>query len=104
VPPRAGESNHTEIGVEMGIGGLLAFVAWQLALLAGLLRTAWTAPEATARCAAAGLAATLAAVLALGVQTDVYGVPWLAYGLWWLVGAVVAPQPAPAPGAARRPG
>jgi hypothetical protein len=27
--------------------------------------------------------------MALAVQTDVIGVPWLAYALWWLAGAFV---------------
>ncbi len=29
------------------------------------------------------------AVLALGVQTDVIGVHWLAYCLWWLGGSLL---------------
>ena len=79
---RVGESNYTEIGVETGIGGLVLFVAWNLALLAGLLRRrGW---------AAAGLAAVLATVLALGVQTDAVGVPWLAYCVWALGGGLLA--------------
>ncbi len=57
------------------------------------------------------MAAALAAVLALAVQTDVLGVPWLAYCLWWLAGSLVL-QPLrdvshalePRPGAVRRPG
>lgn len=86
----AGESNYTELGVELGVLGLLLFVAWNLALLAGLLRAAWTG-DATRRWAAAGMAAALATVLALGVQTDALGVPWLAYCVWWLSGALAAP-------------
>ncbi len=39
--------------------------------------------------------AALAAVLALAVQTDVIGVPWLAYVVWALAGsALTAPRPA----------
>ena len=34
-------------------------------------------------------AAALAAVLALGLQTDVLGIPWLAYCLWWLAGSLL---------------
>jgi hypothetical protein len=85
---RAGESNYTETGVETGLAGALLFIAWSLALLVALLRSAWAAQDATTRIAAAGAAAAFAAVLALAVQTDAYGVPWLAYVLWWLCGSL----------------
>jgi hypothetical protein len=81
---KAGESNYTELGVETGIVGALLFIAWSAALLAGLVATAWKGDRA-----AAGVAAALAATLALAVQTDAIGVPWLAYALWWLAGALV---------------
>jgi O-Antigen ligase len=80
----AGESNYTELGVETGLAGALAFIAWSLALLAGLVRAAWSGDRA-----AAAIAAALAAVLALAIQSDVIGVPWLAYCLWWLAGSLV---------------
>ncbi len=89
VPLRAGESNYTETGVETGLAGALLLIAWSLALLIALVRSAWAATDATFRVAAAGAAAAFAAVLALGVQTDAYGVPWLAYCLWWLCGSLV---------------
>jgi hypothetical protein len=73
VPPKAGESNYTELGVETGLLGALLFIAWNLALLGWLVR---------ARQAA--LAAMLAAVLVVAIQTDAYGIPWLAYCVWWL--------------------
>jgi hypothetical protein len=76
VPLKAGESTYTEIGVETGLAGALAFVAWSLAVLWGL-----------ARAGAAGEAAAFAAVLALAVQTDVLGTPWLAYVVWILAAA-----------------
>ena len=44
VPLRAGESNYTETGVEAGLAGALLFIAWSLALLVGLVRSAWAAP------------------------------------------------------------
>ena len=89
VPLRAGESNYTEAGVEAGLVGALLLVAWSLALLVALVRSTWAATNATFRVAAAGAAAALAAVLALAVQTDAYGVPWLGYCLWWLCGSLV---------------
>ena len=71
---KAGESTYTELGVELGLLGMLAFVAWSLALVWMLLRREpW-------------LAATFLAVLALAVQTDVIGVHWLAFVLWTLAG------------------
>lgn len=90
---KAGESNYTELGVEVGVAGLALFVAWSLALLVALLRAA-RAGDPARRWAAAGLAASLATILALGVQTDAFGVPWLAYCVWWLGGALAAPAAA----------
>jgi O-Antigen ligase len=85
---KAGESNYTEIGVETGLLGMLVFVAWNLALLAGLVRRAWSEPAGPVRSAAAGVAAALAAILLIAVQTDAYGIPWLGYCLWWLAGSL----------------
>ena len=71
VPILAGESNYSEIGVQTGVVGLALFLAWNLALLAVLARRRLALP-----------AAALALVLALAVQTDAYGVPWLGYVVW----------------------
>jgi hypothetical protein len=98
---RAGESNYTELGVEVGVLGLALFVAWNLMLLAALLRAAWHGDPAR-RWAAAALAASLATVLALGVQTDAFGVPWLAYCIWWLSGSLATPAASPAAESASR--
>jgi len=78
---QAGESNYTEIGVETGLLGMLLFVAWNLALLVTLVRTEHSA-----------LAAALAAILIVAVQTDAYGIPWLAICLWWLAGSGVSDE------------
>jgi hypothetical protein len=73
----AGESTYTELGVDAGLLGALLFIAWSVALVVRVLPcTAW-------------LGAALVAVFALGLQTDVIGVPWLAYVLWALAGSVV---------------
>lgn len=82
-PVKAGESNYTELGVELGVLGSVVWTIWGLVLFAGLARTGrderW----------AAGLAAAFAAVLALAIQTDVIGDPWIAYCVWGLAGALV---------------
>ena len=71
---KAGESTYTELGVELGVLGMLAFVAWNVSLLRVTLRRApW-------------LGASLAAVLVLAIQTDMIGVHWLAFVLWALAG------------------
>ena len=55
------------------LGGLL-FVAWLLTVLVRLFRcTAW-------------LSAAMVAMLVLGLQTDIIGVPWVVYVLWPLAG------------------
>jgi hypothetical protein len=75
---KAGESTYTELGVETGLLGGLVFVAWSAALL-------WRIRQA------ALVVASLAAVLALGLQTDVIGVPWIACVIWALAGSRVLP-------------
>jgi hypothetical protein len=80
VPIKAGESTYTELGVEAGIWGALAFVAWSLALLWRAVRVRpWV-----------GFA--FAAVLFLGLQTDIIGVPWIAVVVWAFAGDTVRPQ------------
>jgi O-Antigen ligase len=79
IPIRAGESNYTELGVETGLLGALLFIAWNLALLAGLVRARRGV-----------LAAMLAAVLVIAIQTDAYGIPWIAYCVWWLAASGLA--------------
>ena len=70
---KAGESTYTELGVETGVLGMLAFVSWSLVLLRGALRRRpW-------------LGAAFLAVLVLGLQTDVIGVPWVAVTVWALL-------------------
>ena len=78
---KAGESTYTELGVDAGLVGMAAFIAWSLALLLALLRrTAW-------------VAAAFATVLLLGLQTDVIGIHWLAVVVWTSVGVAVTPRP-----------
>jgi hypothetical protein len=73
---KAGESNYTELGVELGVLGGLLWTAWGLALLVALVRAG--RDDRWAAAAAAGFAA----ILALAVQTDVIGDPWVAYCVW----------------------
>jgi len=74
---KAGESTYTEIGVETGVVGLAVFIAWLVAVLTRLWRrSAW-------------LSAAWVAMLAIGVQTDVIGVHWIAYVLFALAGAAI---------------
>jgi len=70
---KAGESTYAELGVDAGLVGAAAFVAWCVALLLTLR-------------ARPGLAAAFAAVLFLGLQSDVIGIHWLAFCLWAAVG------------------
>ena len=74
---KAGESTYTELGVEIGVAGLAVFLAWMAAVLLALWRrSAW-------------LSAAWVAMLAIGVQTDVIGVHWIAYVLFALAGAAI---------------
>jgi O-antigen ligase len=93
-PLKAGESTYTELGVEAGALGALAFVAWSLMVLIGLGRSTRRAGDETRRWGAATMTASFALVLALAIQTDVLGVLWLAFGIWWLTGSLQEPQSA----------
>jgi hypothetical protein len=89
-PLKAGESNYTELGVELGVLGAILWTAWGLAVFVGLAR------KRDAR-----MAAAFAAILALAVQTDVIGDPWVAYCVWAFAGALLTrPQERLAPGRA----
>jgi hypothetical protein len=74
---RAGESTYTELGVDAGLAAALLFIAWCLALLVALRRQV-------------GLCAAFAAVLALGLQSDVIGIHWLAIVVFALAGVAVS--------------
>ena len=76
----AGESTYTELAVETGVLGGLLFIAWSLALLVRIRRVAW-------------LAAAFLAMLLVGLQTDVIGIPWIAVVVWGLAGASVLAAP-----------
>jgi hypothetical protein len=78
---KAGESTYTEVGIDAGLAGMVAFGLWNVGLLVGLLRReAW-------------LGAAFAAVLLLALQTDVIGVHWLAVAVWGAAGvALRAPR------------
>ena len=80
--PLAGESTYTELGVDTGVAGALAFVLWNLAILVGLWRReSW-------------LAAAFLAVLVIGLQTDVIGIPWIAVTVWAAAGLTLGrPRP-----------
>ena len=80
----AGESTYTQLGVETGLVGMLAFVAWALAVWRGLwFRSPW-------------LFAAFGSMLAIALQTDVLGVPWLAYVLFALAGSALSEDAAEA--------
>jgi O-Antigen ligase len=83
---KAGESTYTELGVDVGVAGLAAFVGWLVALALALRRRSpW-------------LSAALAAVAVLGLQTDVIGIHWLAVVVFALCGAALcagADEPPP---------
>jgi hypothetical protein len=82
-PLKAGESNYTELGAELGIFGALLWIAWNLGILGALIRRAGEGRWAAAT------AASFAAILALAVQTDVIGDPWVAYVVWAMAGLLV---------------
>jgi hypothetical protein len=78
---KAGESTYTELGVDSGLAGALLLLGWLAALAAGLWRrSAW-------------LAATIVSVAAIGVQTDVVGVHWIAVVVFALAGAALSRAP-----------
>jgi len=90
VEVKAGESSYTELGVDAGVLGLVAFAGWLVALILALRdRSPW-------------LAASVAAVAVLGLQTDVIGIHWLAVVVFALAGAALHDRAALRGGAALR--
>jgi O-Antigen ligase len=85
VDVKAGESTYTELGVDAGLLGLVAFVGWLMALFAALR---WRSPW---------LAASVAAVALLGLQTDVIGIHWLSVVVFTLGGAALRATPGSEP-------
>jgi hypothetical protein len=85
VDVKAGESTYTELGVDAGLLGLVAFAGWLVALFAALRRRSpW-------------LAASVAAVAVLGLQTDVIGIHWLSVVVFALGGAALRAAPGSEP-------
>jgi O-Antigen ligase len=81
VEVKAGESTYTELGVDAGLLGVAAFVGWLAALFWALRRRSpW-------------LAASVAAVAVLGLQTDVIGIHWLSVVAFALSGAALRAAP-----------
>ncbi|HET8742221.1 MAG TPA: hypothetical protein VFM41_06315, partial [Gaiella sp.] len=81
VEVKAGESTYTELGVDAGVLGLAAFAGWLVALFLALRsRSPW-------------LAASVAAVAVLGLQTDVIGIHWLSVVVFALAGAALGLRP-----------
>ena len=77
---KAGESTYVELGIDVGLAGLVAFVLWSVFVLLGLVRKeAW-------------VGAAFAAVLLLGLQTDVIGVHWLAVAVWAAAGMALGAE------------
>lgn len=99
----AGESQYLIVAVQTGAAGLAALAALLVATLATLLGVARRAGPAEVRVAAAVLLAAQALVFAIGVQTEIWAVPWIVYVLWLGTGAVLGaagPVRAPAAGSA----
>ena len=79
---KAGESTYPELGVETGVAGAALFISWSLALLWALWRRrTWLAPA-------------FAAILLLGLQTDIIGVHWIAVVVWAAAALAVSAPPA----------
>ncbi len=78
---KAGESTFVELGIDIGVAGMAAFILWSAFVLVGLIRKeAW-------------VGAAFAAVLLLGLQTDVIGVHWLAVAVWAAAGMALGLKP-----------
>ena len=77
---KAGESTYAELGIDTGLLGMTTFILWSGALLLALVRrSAW-------------IAAALASVLFLGLQTDVIGIHWLSVAVWAAAAIAVSPR------------
>src|SRR5918992_388213 len=92
---KAGESTYTELGVDLGLLGALAFIAWNLALLRALLRqTPWLEREVTARPGVRLAKVDVDANPALAARYRVSGIPAVkAFRNGEVVGEFVGAQP-----------
>lgn len=93
----AGESLYLTVAVETGVAGLVALVALVAATLAELATIARRSRLVGLGTAAAALLCAQAAIFAIALQTEIWGVPWLVYVLWSLTGAVVTAAATPEP-------
>ena len=85
----AGESLYLTVAVETGVAGLLALLALVAATLWELGRAAVRLRSSPLGRVAAVVACAQAAVFAIAIQTEIWGVPWLVYVLWALTGAAL---------------
>jgi hypothetical protein len=90
---QAGESTYLVIALELGAAGLAALLAVVAAVLVALWRGARRAAGTEAGLACAVLLAAHAAIFAIGIQTQVLAVPWIAYVLWSATGAALTAAP-----------
>jgi hypothetical protein len=85
----AGESLYLTVAVETGVAGLLALLAVAAATLWELGRAAVRLRSSPVGRFTAVVACAQAAVFAIAVQTEIWGVPWLVYVLWAMTGAAL---------------
>lgn len=90
VESRAGESVYLELGADLGVPGLLFWLAFTALVLVGLVQRAWTAGGSDERRLSAALCAAGAALCAIAVLSDVWGNPWNTYVFWWLAGSALS--------------
>jgi len=85
----AGESLYLTVAVETGVAGLTALLALVAATLWELGRAAVRLRSSPLGRVVAVVACAQAAVFAIAIQTEIWGVPWLVYVLWALTGAAL---------------
>lgn len=89
VQQRAGESFYLQLGADVGLGGLALWILFTASLLVRLFAVARGQARLYVRRFAAAVLTAGACIAALALVSDVWGVPWLGYVLWWLSGSAL---------------
>jgi hypothetical protein len=91
--PITGDNLYLKYGVELGLPGLVLFVAWLATLLWTCIRSAFVAASRSQRAFFAFAAACVLGVMVNGATAVVFNAPLITYLFFWVAGTAVARLP-----------
>jgi hypothetical protein len=87
--PLSGDNMYLTYAVQLGLAGIVAFVAVLVTILANAWRVAWANVPDTQRRVAAVVALTTIGIMINGLTSFVFSSNFLAYVFFWVAGAAV---------------